>query len=75
MYDGKSREAVRSMSDVPNEHAVLLEENARLKEACARSWSVSSTYAHIAYALARDYTDLFYVNLETGEFVEYHSDD
>lgn len=34
-----------------------------------------NAYAHVAYALARDYTDLFYVNMETGEYVEYRSDD
>ena len=27
--------------------------------------------AHIAQALAREYTDLFYVNMETGEFTEF----
>lgn len=40
-----------------------------------RAWSSSSTYSHIAYALARAYTDLFYVNMDTGEFIEYSSDD
>lgn len=40
-----------------------------------RAWSSSSTYSHIAYALARAYTDLFYVNMDTGEFTEYYSDD
>lgn len=38
-------------------------------------WSSSATYSHIAYALARAYTDLFYVNMETSEFIEYYSDD
>ena len=40
-----------------------------------RAWSSSATYSHIAYALARAYTDLFYVNMDTGEFIEYYSDD
>ena len=40
-----------------------------------RAWSSSSTYSHIAYALARAYTDLFYVNMETDEYIEYYSDD
>ena len=35
----------------------------------------NSVYAHIAQALARGYTDLYYVNMETNEFVEYHTDD
>lgn len=32
-------------------------------------------YAHIAEALARGYTDLYYVNIETDEFIEYHTDE
>ena len=31
--------------------------------------------AHIAMSLARDYMDLFYVNMDTDEFIEYHTDD
>ena len=29
---------------------------------------------HIAMSLARDYTDLFYVNMDTDEYVEYHTE-
>ena len=32
-------------------------------------------YAHIAQTLARDYKDMFYVNLDTEEFIEYRRDD
>ena len=32
-------------------------------------------FAHIAQALACGYTDLYYVNIETDEFIEYHSDE
>ncbi|MCR5663360.1 MAG: EAL domain-containing protein [Oscillospiraceae bacterium] len=32
-------------------------------------------YIRIAQALARGYTDLYYVNMETDELVEYHTDD
>ena len=46
-----------------------------MKDQNERIWSSSATYSHIAYALARAYTDLFYVNMETGEFIEYCSDD
>ena len=34
-----------------------------------------NAYAYLAHALARDYTELFYVNLTTDEFIEYYSDD
>ncbi len=30
---------------------------------------------HIAHALARGYTDLYHVNMETDAFIEYHTDD
>ena len=32
-------------------------------------------YTHIAQALARGYTDLYYVNIDTDELIEYHTDD
>ena len=32
-------------------------------------------YTHIAHALARGYTDLFYVDMDTDEYIEYHTDD
>jgi len=32
-------------------------------------------YTHIAHALARGYTDLYYVNMDTDELIEFHTDD
>lgn len=32
-------------------------------------------YVHIAQALARGYTDLYYVNMDSGGFIEFHTDD
>lgn len=69
------RNPVQNERDIAAEHAALLQENARLKEACESAQRSSSAYSRIAYALARDYTDLFYVNMATGEFVEYRSGD
>ena len=37
--------------------------------------SIDRVYTHIAHALARGYTDLYYVNMETDEFIEFHTDD
>lgn len=45
-------------------------ETARKKEQGA-----DMIHSHIAQALARGYTDLYYVNMETGELIEYHTDD
>ncbi len=66
---------MQNQRNIPTEYADLLQENARLKETCEAAHSAISTYSHIAYALARDYTDLFYVNIQTGRFIEYRSDD
>ena len=60
---------------MPKEYADLLRENERMKEACEKAQSTGAIYTHIAQALARDSTDLFYVNMDTGAFIEYHTDD
>ena len=46
----------------------------RLEEAYEKQRSAGTIFAHIALSLARDYTDLFYVNMETDEYIEYHTD-
>ena len=38
-------------------------------------WNDCRVYTHIAHALARGYTDLYYVNMDTDEYIEYHTDD
>ncbi len=47
-------------------------ENAMTKEAYENAVSSGVMYTHIAQTLARDYTDMFYVNTDTEEFIEYH---
>ena len=37
--------------------------------------SNSIVYSHIAHALARGYTDLYYVNMDTDEYTEFRTDD
>ena len=32
-------------------------------------------YVHLARALARGYTDLYFVNIDSDDFIEYHTDD
>ena len=46
-------------------------ENAMTKEAYEKAVSTGLVYTHIAQTLARDYTDLFYVNCDSEEFIEY----
>ena len=46
----------------------------RLEKAYAKERSAGTITAHIAMSLAQDYTDLFYVNMVTDEYTEYHTD-
>ena len=46
-----------------------------LESAFKKVSSTALIYTHLAHALARGYTDLYYVNTETGEFIEFHTDD
>ena len=49
-------------------------EYALTKEDYERERSAGIIRAHIAQALAHGYEDLFYVNAETGDFIEYRTD-
>ena len=49
----------------------LVQETSRTKAAYEEARSTNLIYSHIAQTLAMGYTDLFYVNLETEEFLEY----
>jgi diguanylate cyclase (GGDEF)-like protein len=50
-------------------------ENVTTKEAYEKTRSAGIIYTHIAQTLARGYSDLYYINLETEEFIEYRTDD
>ena len=47
----------------------------QLEEAYKKASNSVTIYTHLAHALARGYTDLFYVNMETDELIEFHTDD
>ena len=47
----------------------------QLEVAYKQASSKAVIYNHLAHALARGYTDLFYVNMETDELIEFHTDD
>ena len=38
-------------------------------------WDPNRMFNDIAHALARGYTDLYYVNIGTNQFIEFHTDD
>ncbi|MGX8705865.1 MAG: hypothetical protein ACSW8J_04720, partial [bacterium] len=50
-------------------------ENTAAAGTIQQSWDTCKIYTHIAHALARGYTDLYYVNMDTDAFIEYHTDD
>jgi len=47
----------------------------QLEAAYKKASSTAVIYTHIAHALARGYTDLYYVNMDTDELIEFHTDD
>ena len=46
----------------------------KVEEAFENARSSGTVYSRIAQTLARGYMDLFYIDLETGDYVEYHTD-
>ena len=46
-------------------------ESAMTREAYDKARDAGVMYTHIAQALARDYMDMYYVNLDTEEYIEY----
>ena len=47
----------------------------KLEKAYKQASSTATIYTHIAHALARGCTDLYYVNMDSDEFIAYHTDD
>ena len=50
-------------------------ENAMTKEAYDKAVSSGLMFTHIAHTLARDYLDLYYINTDTEEYIEYGRND
>lgn len=47
----------------------------KLEKAYKQASSTAGIFIHVARALARGCTDLYYVNMENEEFIAYHTDD
>ena len=56
---------------------ILTESGVRLAQVwyTDEAGSLSIIYSHIAHALARGCADLYYVNMENDEFIEFHTDE
>ena len=67
-------ECVLGMCEDITEKIQIQRENESTKEAYEKSVNAGLIYSRLAQTLARSYTDLFYVNLETEEYVEYTPD-
>lgn len=73
--DPSGRLCLQGMCQDVTDMVRIQRENVSTWEAYERAHSNSVMYSHIANALARGYTDLFYVNMETDQLIEFHTDD
>ena len=73
--DSEGRKCLLGMCQDVTDMVRIRRENASTKEAYEKARNRSVIYNHLAHALARDYLDLFYVNMETNELIEFHTDD
>ena len=73
--DAAGRLCVLGMCQDVTDMVRIQHENAMTKEAYEKAVSSGVMYTHIAQTLSRDYTDMFYVNTDTEEFIEYRRGD
>ena len=69
--DDTGRLCLLGMCEDITDKVRMQRENVSTKEAYEKARSAGLIYTRIAQTLARGYTDLFYVNLDTEEFIEY----
>lgn len=69
------KSALSEKNNTNRQNADLWKNNRRLRKAWERAQQTGNIYSHIAYTLARGCVDLYYVNLDTGEYIEYCTDD
>jgi len=69
--DPSGRLCILGMGQDVTDFVRIQRENVTTKEAYEQALSSGTIYTHIAQALAQSYSDLYYVNTETGEFMEY----
>lgn len=72
--DSDGRTCILGMSIDVTDQVRIERESAMNREAYERARSAGMIFNHIAQALARGYSDLYYVNVESGEYIEYSVD-
>ncbi len=73
--DASGRQCVLGICQDMTDMVRIQREIATSKEAYEKARRTGIIYTHIAQTLARSYTDLYYVNLETEEYIEYRTND
>ena len=73
--DASGRQCVLGICQDMTDMVRIRREIATSKEAYEKARRTGIIYTHIAQTLARSYTDLYYVNLETEEYIEYRTND
>ncbi|MBR4474708.1 MAG: amino acid permease [Oscillospiraceae bacterium] len=73
--DDNGRLCLLGMCEDVTDFVRIQRENATTKEAYEKARSTGIMYTHIAQSLAHGYQNLFYVDLDTEEFIEYRADD
>ena len=73
--DAAGRLCVLGMVQDITDHIRIRRDSATTKEAYEKARSAGIIYAHIAQALARSYTDLYYINLDSEQYIEYRTDE
>ena len=73
--DAAGRLCVLGMSQDVTDMIRIRRENAMTKEAYAKARNTGVIYSHIAQTLALAYVQLYYVNMDSEEYIEYHTDE
>ena len=73
--DANGRLCVLGMFQDVTDSFRISRDNAKTKESYERARSSGIMFTHIAQTLARGYVDLYYVDLNTEEYIEYCSDE
>ncbi len=73
-YNASGQLCVLGMCQDVTDMVRIQRENATTRDAYEKARSTGIIYTHIAQTLAQGYTDLYYVNAETEEFLEYETD-
>ena len=72
--DSSGRLCLLGMGQDVTDMVRIQRENVTTKEAYEKAKDAGLIFTHIARTLARGYEDLYYVNLDTEEYIEYCSD-